>query len=317
MNSALERITVVDTHTGGEPTRVVVAGGPDLGSGPLAVRSERFRQEFDHFRTAIVCEPRGSNVLVGALLCEPHEPGCAVGAIFFDNAGVLGMCGHGTLGVTVALGHLGRLAAGDCRFDTPVGTVGVTYDGRHSAAVENVASYRHAAGVRVTLPDVGTIVGDVAWGGNWFFLTNAPPDLPLDSESIPGLTDYATRIRRALHRQGIAGKNGAIIDHIELMGPPANPANHARNFVLCPGLAYDRSPCGTGTSAKIACLVAEGKLAPGEPWRQESVIGSVFTGTYRLDADRILPRIEGSAHVTGETMLLFHPDDPFREGISR
>lgn len=313
----MDRVTVIDTHTGGEPTRVVVAGGPDLGSGPLADRCERFRREFDRFRTAVVCEPRGSDVLVGALLCEPHAPGCAAGVLFFNNVGVLGMCGHGTIGVAVALGHLGRLAAGGYRLDTPVGTVGVAYDGRHAAAVENVASYRHAAGVRVPLPDGGTVVGDVAWGGNWFFLTDAPAGLPLTADAIPELTGYATRVGRALARAGITGANGAVVDHIELVGPPADPANHARNFVLCPGLAYDRSPCGTGTSAKLACLAAAGKLAPGEPWRQESVIGSVFTGTYRTAAAGVLPRIEGTAFVTGESTLRFDPDDPFREGIRR
>ena len=305
----MDRVSVIDSHTGGEPTRVVVAGGPDLGRGPLAARRDRFISEFDSFRAAVVTEPRGSDVLVGALLVEPHAPGCAAGVIFFNNVGTIGMCGHGMIGLAVTLGRLGRLKAGRVSIDTPVGVVGVEFDGRNRVAVENVPSFRLSANVRV-----GDVTGDIAWGGNWFFLTDAG-GIPLDLDHVEQLTAYTWKIRRGLAAAGITGANGMKIDHIELVGPPADPWNHARNFVLCPGGAFDRSPCGTGTSAKLACLAADGRLRPDEVWRQESVVGSVFEGTYRPHADGIVPTIVGEAFVTAETTLVFDPADPFRAGL--
>ncbi|MFL5342897.1 MAG: proline racemase family protein [Gemmataceae bacterium] len=309
-----QRIQVVDSHTGGEPTRVVVAGGPDLGAGSLEQRRLRFRDEFDSFRSAIVNEPRGSDVLVGALLTEPTEPGCAAGVVFFNNVGVLNMCGHGTIGLAVTLGHLGRIGAGRHRLDTPVGVVGFEYDGRNTVTIENVPSYRHATGVRVQVDGHGEVVGDVAWGGNWFFLASAHDQL-LDVANVERLTDFTWRIRQGLERSGITGVNDGHIDHIELIGPPHDPHNHGRSFVLCPGKAYDRSPCGTGTSAKLACLFADGKLKPGDVWRQESVIGSVFEGTVRIENGQIIPRVTGTAYVTAEATLLLDPADPLRLGI--
>lgn len=311
----MRRVSIVDSHTGGEPTRVVNAGCPDLGTGSLAVRRERFQRDFDAFRSAVVNEPRGSDVLVGALLCEPHEPGCAAGVIFFNNVGTLGMCGHGTIGLAVTLAHLGKIGPGRYQLDTPVGTVGFEYHGEHRVSIRNVPSYRLASGVAVDVPGVGLVTGDVAWGGNWFFITPSV-SLPLEPGNVGPLTDVAWRIRRALEHKGITGKDGAEIDHIELVGPPLHPNHHARNFVLCPGGAYDRSPCGTGTSAKLACLAAEGKWKPGQVWRQESVIGSVFEGRYEpADGEQVIPTITGSAFVTAEGVLLFDPADPFREGI--
>ncbi len=313
MIAEMRRVTVIDTHTGGEPTRVVVAGGPDLGRGSLAERRDRFRNQCDEFRSAVVNEPRGSDVMVGALLVEPVDPTSATGVIFFNNVGVLGMCGHGTIGVAVALGHLKRIAAGTHRFETPVGIVEVEYDGGNGVAFENVPSCRHRAGVMLDVDGVGPVVGDVAWGGNWFFLVAEPKletNVPLNS-----LIDMTTRIRHALAENRITGPDGAEIDHVELFGVPVDAENHSRNFVLCPGLAYDRSPCGTGTSAKVACLAADGKLQPGQIWRQESIIGSVFEASYRRDGDTIIPKIRGTAHVTGEAALLLDPRDPFCWGI--
>jgi 4-hydroxyproline epimerase len=310
----MHRITVIDTHTGGEPTRVVVAGGPDLGGGSLAERRQRFREAFDKYRSAIVNEPRGSDVMVGALLVEPAEPGCVAGVIYFNNVGYIGMCGHGTIGLAVALGHLGRIQAGKYRLDTTVGVVSFEYDGHHQVTLENVPSYRFAANVTVGVPGLGKITGDVAWGGNWFFLVHEHGQ-ELSVRRAAELTEFTTRIRRSLAANKITGANGAEIDHIELFGPPVDPANHGRNFVLCPGLAYDRSPCGTGTSAKIACLAAAGKLAEGQIWRQESLVGSVFEASYRCDGEAIIPRITGTAYVNGEATLLLDPEDPFQWGI--
>lgn len=312
----MHRITVIDSHTGGEPTRVVVAGGPDLGAGPLADRARRFRDQFDTFRSCAVNEPRGSDVLVGALLCAPHEPGCAAGVIFFNNVGTIGMCGHGTIGLVVTLAHLGRLDPGEHRIDTPVGVVTATYHGGNRVTVRNVPSYRRAAGVEVRVPGRDRpVVGDVAWGGNWFFLVREGGDAgPLEVANTAQLTAFTSAVRRAVNTT-LPGL-GEPVDHIEVFGPPADPANHSRNFVLCPGGAYDRSPCGTGTSAKLACLFADGKLKPGEVWRQESVTGSVFEGTVEPAGESgVIPSITGTAYVTAEATLLADPGDPLRDGI--
>jgi 4-hydroxyproline epimerase len=312
--AAIQRIQVIDSHTGGEPTRVVIGGGPDLGGGNLAQRRVRFGQRHDEFRSAVVNEPRGSDVVVGALLCEPSEPGCVAGVIYFNNIGVLNMCGHGTIGVAVTLAHLGRITAGRYRLDTPVGVVGFEFDGANTVTLENVPSYRLAARVRVDVEGIGPVVGDVAWGGNWFFLVGDHGQA-LELANVERLTEYTWRIRQALTRQGITGGDGGEIDHIELFGPPRDPSAHSRNFVLCPGKAYDRSPCGTGTSAKLACLFADGKLREGQVWRQESILGSIFEGSVRIAGEHVIPRITGSAFVNAEATLLLDPADPFRMGI--
>ena len=313
----MKRISVVDSHTGGEPTRVVVSGGPDLGRGTMAERRERLRAEHDAFRRAVVNEPRGSDVVVGALLCEPESPGSAAGVIFFNNVGYLSMCGHGTIGVAATLAHLGRIGPGRHRIDTPAGAIETELHGDGRVTVRNVSSYRHRAGVSVEVAGFGPVKGEVAWGGNWFFLTE-DVDRPLRLGEVEGLTDFAWRVRRALESAGVTGAGGAPIDHIEISGPSPHPDLHSRNFVLCPGKAYDRSPCGTGTSAKLACLHAEGKLHPGEEWRQESITGSVFEARYRLEdghPGRVLPEITGRAYLVSEATLLLSDDDPFCWGI--
>jgi 4-hydroxyproline epimerase len=314
---------IIDSHTAGEPTRVVVSGGPDLGAGDMAARRDRFRSEHDTWRRAIVNEPRGSDVIVGAILCPPVDPASACGVIFFNNVGFIGMCGHGTIGVVATLSHLGRLGPGEHRIETPVGSVTATLHDDGTVTVANVPSYRYAANVAVDVPGHGIVHGDVAWGGNWFFLCG-DHGVALEAERVGELTAFSTRIRDALFRARVTGANGAEIDHVELMGPPADARNDARNFVLCPGGAYDRSPCGTGTSAKLACLAADGKLAPGTAWRQESVIGSVFTGRYSrpatvradLPANAVLPQIHGRAFVTLDATLVFDPADAFAWGLA-
>jgi proline racemase len=307
----MNRIHVIDSHTAGEPTRVVVQGGPDLGAGSVQDRLALLRTGQDRFRSAVVNEPRGSDVLVGALLLPPADPACATGVIFFNNVGYLGMCGHGTIGVVRTLAHLGRIGPGVHRLETPVGVVEARLLDDGSVSVTNVPSWREAKGVRVHVPGVGQVAGDVAWGGNWFYLVEASAALNL--ARVQQLTEDATRIRQAVHEAG-----WSQVDHVELFGPPRSPGARSRNFVLCPGLAYDRSPCGTGTSAKLACLAADGKLAEGEPWVQESILGSTFTGRYRwLDRAKglITPTITGTAHITGEATLLLDETDPFCWGI--
>jgi len=313
----MQRIQIIDSHTGGEPTRTVIEGGPDLGEGSLADRRDRFRSGHDHYRSAIVNEPRGSDVMVGALLTPPVDPRCATGVIFFNNVGYLAMCGHGTIGVVVTLAHLGRIGVGTHRIETPAGIVGAELyeDGRVS--VSNVPSYRFAANVAVDVPGHGRLHGDIAWGGNWFFLVREQP-LPISMANLDELTDLTWSIREALDAAGIRGEGGAEIDHVELFVQSPGDGIDSRNFVLCPGKAYDRSPCGTGTSAKLACLHADGKLAPNAIWKQESVVGSVFEASYVVDPNRpggVLPRITGTAHVCGEATLILDDDDPFRWGI--
>jgi 4-hydroxyproline epimerase len=308
----MKTITIIDSHTGGEPTRLIVDGGPDLGDGPLSVRLARMRDAHDHVRTGTVCEPRGSDVLVGALLCEPHAPGCEAGVIFFNNVGYLGMCGHGTIGLVVSLAHMGRIAPGRHRIDTPVGVVTAELHADGTVGVDNVPAWRARKAVTVDVAGHGTVTGDVAWGGNWFFLVEGH-GLDVVPANIAALTVFAEAVMAALQAQGVTGTDGAPIDHVELFAPSATA--DSRNFVLCPGKAYDRSPCGTGTSAKLACLAADGKLAEGAVWRQESIIGSVFEGSYRRDGDRVVPTIRGRAWVSARSTLLFDDGDPFAWGI--
>lgn len=308
----MPEIRVIDSHTGGEPTRLVLEGGPELGTGPLSERVERFRESFDAYRSAIVNEPRGSESLVGALLVKPHRADCDFGAIFFNNVGYLGMCGHGTMGLIASLAHAQRINAGTLKIDTPVGAIEahLNEDGRISVA--NVVSFRAARRVSVDVPGAGGVIGDVAWGGNWFFLVSEH-DRTIDLKHVDSLTDFCWRVRAAINAQGYP-----LVDHIELFASSGRPGADSRNFVLCPGKAYDRSPCGTGTSAKLACLAADGELAEGETWVQESVIGSTFAGRYRWH-DRakgeIIPAITGTAHVTGEAVLRLDLADPFCWGI--
>lgn len=314
----MSSVEIIDSHTAGEPTRVVLSGGPDLGTGPLPERLRLFAEKHDQFRSAVVNEPRGSDVLVGALLLEPTNPACAAAAIFFNNVAYLGMCGHGTIGVVATLAHLGRIQPGKHWLETPVGTVGVTLHDSGKVTVDNVPSYRFKKDVSVNVPGFGEVRGDIAWGGNWFFITDSKP-CALTMDNRDALTDFTWSVRKALESAGITGESGGLIDHIEVSAPAQSPDADSRNFVLCPGKAYDRSPCGTGTSAKMACLFADEKLAPGELWRQEGILGTVFEGSYTV-ADgapvRILPSITGSAYIIAEGRLIFDARDPFRAGIA-
>ena len=312
----MRRVRVIDSHTGGEPTRVVISGGPDLGNDALANRLARFRKDHDDFRRAIVNDPRGSDPLVGAVLCTPVDPSCVTGIIFFDRGGFLGMCGHGTIGVVATLAHLNRIAPGKHRIETPVGIVIADLDENGRVEVTNVPSYRLATNVAVEVPGLGTVRGDIAWGGNWFFLVNDHGQ-QLEFDNIDRLLEFTLKIREALVRAGITAPDGHEIDHVELFGPSQLPGVNSKNFVLCPSKTYDRSPCGTGTSAKLACLFADGKLKVGQVWKQESIVGSVFEGTIKLVDDMVHPRIKGSAFITAEADLILDARDPFAMGIGR
>ena len=307
-------VQVIDSHTGGEPTRLVISGAPDLGTGQLSQRLEIFRTQHDDFRSAVVNEPRGSDVMVGALLCEPVDSSCAAGLIFFNNVGYLGMCGHGTIGVIATLAYMGRIQPGQHKVETPVGTVVAILHKSGDVTVNNVASYRKAANVAVQVPGHGTVLGDIAWGGNWFFLVQ-DPYLELTLRNIESLMTFTRAIKEALRMNMITGDDGKEIDHIELFGSSKLAHVDSQNFVLCPGNAYDRSPCGTGTSAKLACLYADGKIQEGQVWRQESIVGSVFEGSIQVRDGKVYPSIKGRAYVNAEAELVLDSRDPLCMGI--
>ena len=321
LDPLFQRLHVIDSHTAGEPTRVVIAGGPDLGRGELQDRQRLLREHHDGLRTKVLFEPRGSEVIVGALLCEPVDPAHAAGVIFFNDVGYLGMCGHGTIGLIATLAHMGRIGPGEHVIETTVGIVRTTLHDDGSVSVKNIPSYRYRKAVPVDVPGYGRFVGDIAWSGNWFYLIGEHSyDLKLSNRAE--LLAVTTAIRSALSESGITGEDGAWIDHVELFSAPADPSNSSRNFVLCPGAAFDRSPCGTGTSAKLACLYADGKLQPEQSWRQEGILGTFFVGSVEPEASgdvlsvkSVIPTIKGQAWITAESTLLFDPTDPFREGI--
>jgi len=309
----MHKIHIIDSHTGGEPTRLVIDGFPDLGTGSMAERRALLAERHDDWRAATVLEPRGSDVVVGALLCAPVNPAHAAGVIFFNNSGYLGMCGHGTIGLVASLAYLGRIGPGEHTIETPVGNISAHLHEDGSVSVHNVPSRRYRHHLTVQVPGIGAVTGDIAWGGNWFFLIN-DHGLRVQSDNLDALTNYTWAVRQALEAQGIRGDDGGEIDHIELFAP--DDSADSRSFVLCPGKAYDRSPCGTGTSAKLACLAADGKLAPGAVWRQASVIGSMFEASYQPGAEgQVLPTIRGRAHLSADAHLLIEDGDPFAWGI--
>lgn len=308
----MHRIKIIDSHTGGEPTRLVVDGFPDLGTGSMAERRARLATEHDRWRTATVLEPRGNDVIVGALLCPPVDARNATGVVFFNNSGYLGMCGHGTIGVVASLAHMGRIQPGVHGIETPVGTVQTTLHDDGSVSVRNVPAYRLHHQMTVDVPGHGPVTGDVAWGGNWFFLMTKH-EQRVESNNLAALAAFSLAVQKALEDQGVRGSDGGLIDHIELFAD--DDQADSRNFVLCPGGAYDRSPCGTGTSAKLACLAADGKLQPGQVWRQASIIGSQFEASYAMEGDQLIPTLRGRAFMSAEATLLIEPNDPFGWGI--
>ena len=313
----MKRISFLDSHTGGEPTRLIEdASSLDLGSGSVADKLSQLKTNHDTFRSSILNEPRGSDVLVGALLVPPSDSSCQFGVIFFNNVGYLGMCGHGTIGVIASLSYLGRITPGAYKIETPVGIVEATlHPSKNSypnrVSVRNIPAYRHLKQVAVEI-DGRTIHGDVAWGGNWFFLVH-DHGLDVNLHNLDRLTDFAWRVREAYTRMGILGADGHEVDHVELFGD--TPDADSKSFVLCPGKAYDRSPCGTGTSAKLACLYEDGKLKTSQAWKQQSVVGSIFEGSVVADGDKIIPTITGEAWVMAEGELLIDERDPFKDGI--
>ena len=343
----MKRIPYLDSHTGGEPTRLITSLPFDLGTGSVADKLSTLKKDHDDLRRTVLLEPRGSDVLVGAYLVPPADPTCQFGVIYFNNVGYLGMCGHGTIGLIASLAYLGKVTPGVIRVETPVGVVEATLhpsslrgasdserrsnlqaseqeiasgeDHRprndeqypNKVSVQNIPAYRHLTHIPITV-DGKTIHGDVAWGGNWFFLCH-DHGLEVNMQNLEPLTDFSWQVREQLTANGVTGANGAEIDHVELFA--STPEADSKSFVLCPGKAYDRSPCGTGTSAKLACLYGDGKLKVGQTWKQQSVVGSIFEGSIQLDGDKIIPTITGEAWVMSEGTILVDERDPFANGI--
>jgi 4-hydroxyproline epimerase len=316
MSGKSYRINVIDSHTEGEPTRVVIDGAPDIGRGTMAERLPGFVEHADFLCSALLGEPRGFEAMVGALLCDSELKECVCGVIFFNNAGLLNHCLHGTIGLVKTLEFTGKITTGEHRIETPVGVVTATLNPDGSVTVANVPSYRYRESVAVEVPGWGEVKGDIAWGGNWFFLIEGfGPELAQDN--ISGLSDFTLAVMDALESAAITGENGGRIDHVEVFGPPADEKSDARNFVMCPGGEYDRSPCGTGTSAKLACLYDAGKLKPGDIWRQSSILNTVFTGSIEpLPDNRVIPLVTGRAWVNGQSVIVIDPNDPFAFGIN-
>ena len=308
----MKRIRCIDSHTAGEPTRVVLDGPWSEDESPWSVEKavHWLKNDGDGFRRSLMLEPRGGEHWVGALLLPPMGDANACGVVFFNNVGVLGMCGHGTMGLVRTLAHLGRIEPGEHRIETPAGVVVATWHADGRVSVENVRSHRIAKDVALRVKGIGEVRGDVAYGGNGFFLTE-DHGLELEWANVEVLTRFSKALRCAVNEAGFDG-----VDHVELTGPALNAENNGRNFVLCPGGAFDRSPCGTGTSAKVACLIADGKLQPGEVWRQEGVIGTVFEAAGRLGGDGVVVTVTGQAWITGETTLVVEADDPLGKGIA-
>ena len=298
-------LEVVDSHTGGEPTRVVVGGFPEFRSRSMRDLREELARDHDWIRTLCIGEPRGFDAVVGAVLCDSEREDCEAGVVFFNNVGSLWGCLHGAIGVIETLVHLGRAGEGRIGLETPVGVVEAEIDAGGRVTVRNVRSYRYRQAVAVDVPGIGTVTGEVAWGGNWFFLVTEGPVPDIEIGNVEALTDFTWRTRQALGESGVTGEDGLEIDHIEVFGPPSKPGEaDSKNFVLCPGKAYDRSPCGTGTSAKLACLQADGVLAPGQTWRQAGILDAVFEGSVELHPDGgVIPTIRGQAFITATGML--------------
>ena len=310
------QIDVIDSHTGGEPTRVVIGGWSMPEGDSIAEMRAYIDTHQSHFRNGVIREPRGSDVHVGALLVPAIDPSCCTGLIFFTTVGTLGMCGHGTIGVVETLRHLSRIDFGHHRIETPVGIIDVDLHLDGSAILANVPARFHSEAC-VKTKDHGVVCGDVAWGGNWFFLVSSAESAPdVTFAKRDELARFTKDVRWSLRDAGVTGDDGAEIDHVEVFGPPTVKGADSKNYVLCPGLDYDRSPCGTGTSAKLATMIHHGKLNPGEPWVQESITGTIFRCFVSMDEDKIIPNISGRAHIMAKSTLYFDDNDPFQWGIS-
>jgi proline racemase len=327
-------VQAVDSHTAGEPTRIVTGGVPPVRGATMADKRAALQRDHDHLRRALVLEPRGHDAIVLAYLLPPCDPAADLGVVFANDAGYLGMCGHGAIGVATVAVALGMVPAvepvTEVRLDTPAGTVrcrvAVTAGRPTSVTITNVPSFLFRQRAVVDVHGFGKVAADIAYGGNWFAFVEAEQlGLAVGKVHLPVLMQAATAVREALVRDGVRGVHpdrgeSELVDHVKLFVPLDGDEPGARALTLCPGAAYDRSPCGTGTSAKLAVLHAKGELEVGQWFRSESVLGTSFrariastTAVGRFTA--VVPEVEGSAYVTALTQFVIDPNDPCRHGI--
>ena len=323
----------IDAHTCGNPVRVVTGGGPFLDGKNMSERQQHFMAEYDWIRTGLMFEPRGHDMMSGSILYPPTREDTDIGFLFIETSGCLPMCGHGTIGtVTVIIEHglVKPRVPGKLRIETPAGIVEAHYtmEGTHVSAVRivNIASYLHSTGLEVECPDLGLLRVDVAYGGNFYAIVD-PQENYKDMEDLSAgdILRLSPILRRRLNEkyQFVHPENPTIkgLSHIEWTGRPKNPEAHARNAVFYGERAIDRSPCGTGTSARMAQWAAKGKLKVGDVFVHESIIGSLFRGKVEAATkvgtkDAIIPSIEGWARVTGFNTIFLDDRDPFVKGFS-
>ncbi len=329
---ARHTFSCIDGHTCGNPVRLVAGGGPLLQGASMIEKRAHFLAEFDWIRTGLMFEPRGHDMMSGSILYPPTRPDCDIAILFIETSGCLPMCGHGTIGtVTMAIenGLVTPKTPGVLKLDTPAGVVTAEYeqDGAHvqSVRITNIASFLHAEGLAIDCPGLGRLSVDVAYGGNFYAIVDAQPGYRDMADFSAGqLVELSPRLRRALNerydfvhpeRPEIRG-----LSHILWTGAPTRPEAHARNAVFYGDKAIDRSPCGTGTSARMAQWAAKGRLKPGDAFVHESIIGSLFRGrvevaTHVGDKPAIIPSISGWARMTGYNTIFIDDRDPYAHGF--
>lgn len=323
----------IDGHTCGNPVRLVAGGGPRIKASSMFERRQKFLEDFDWIRTGLMFEPRGHDMMSGAILYPPSSDDFDVGVLYIETSGCLPMCGHGTIGtVTMAIeeGLLKPATPGVARLETPAGLVTAEYtmDGDHVASVRltNVPSFLAAEGLEIDCPEFGRLTFDVAYGGNFYAIVEPQQNFPgVGKVPVDQLVRVSPQLRTLLneHFDMVHPENPEIkgISHVQWTGPAADPKADARNAVFYGDKAIDRSPCGTGTSARMAQLFARGDLKVGDSFVHESVIGSLFTGGVKEavsvgNKPGIVPTVEGWAVKTGTSTITLDERDPYMTGFS-
>ncbi|HUI64685.1 MAG TPA: 4-hydroxyproline epimerase [Bacteroidota bacterium] len=322
----------IDAHTCGNPVRVVVGGGPTLEGGTMSERRQQFLAQYDWIRTALMFEPRGHDMMSGSILYPPISPENDAALLFIETSGCLPMCGHGTIGTAAVLIEHGLVrphVPGTLRLEVPAGTVEAHYrleDGRvHSVRIVNVPSFAEQMGVQVAVPGIGTLSLDVAYGGNFYGIIDPQEHYQgIDQLGVREILRLSPLIRRLVNETHtfVHPQDPTIrgLSHIQWTGTPRAKEAHGRNAVFYGEHAIDRSPCGTGTSARMAQWAAKGKLKAGDEFVHESIVGSLFRGrvegTTKVGTrEAIIPSIEGWVRITGLNTIFVDDDDPFARGF--
>lgn len=322
----------IDAHTCGNPVRLVAGGGPQLDGATMMERRAHFLAEYDWIRTGLMFEPRGHDAMSGSILYPPTRPDCDVAILFIETSGCLPMCGHGTIGtVTVMIEHglVRPKVPGLLKLDTPAGLVEARYEMQGDKVthvrIRNVASYLHATDLSVEVPGLGELRFDVAYGGNFYAIVEPQPTFrDMEDLSTGDIQRLSPLIRRLVNEKYeiVHRDNPAIkgLSHVQWTGKPRHPQAHARNAVFYGDRGIDRSPCGTGTSARMAQLAARGDLKEGQDFVHESIIGSLFHGRVEAlttvgGAPGIIPSIQGEAWVTGLNTIFLYDEEPYTKGF--